>query len=342
MNQEIWQQLLSLESRDITQRWFYKIHGRELNSRRVKEINAAAKQAREYFRNSSNSNYYVRPLLTFYGVASLSRALILLLKRNSGEESLSSGHGLATINWNNQLSGGTSVGLPSILNLKIETCAGLFSDLLKETNNRISIHVSSSNVDWRLNYDIPNEGFQVSLIDLFSRIPDLFLDFSNVSSEIRYSCVNELSCNQQNGFRVKVNNKHFNLFANTFHNFGYKIDNQDQWSILTCDISTFSKNKPLFIHSYIQKTFGAIPSLYIAEPFSGKFNYSQLCITYMTAYFLGMLARYFPTHWISLVQGEKGDALWPTINRAQQFVENSYPELVVEMINDIIREKAKI
>ncbi|HED31596.1 MAG TPA: hypothetical protein ENN50_07950 [Prosthecochloris aestuarii] len=75
MNQETWLRLLSLESRDITQQWFQRIHGRELNARRAREINAAAKQSREFFRNAADSNYSVRPLLTFYGVASLSRAL---------------------------------------------------------------------------------------------------------------------------------------------------------------------------------------------------------------------------------------------------------------------------
>ena len=58
MNSEIWQQLLSIESRDIVTKWFYEIHSRELNARRAKEINSAAKQAREYFRNAANSNYY--------------------------------------------------------------------------------------------------------------------------------------------------------------------------------------------------------------------------------------------------------------------------------------------
>lgn len=88
MDQEIWHQLLPLESRDITKKWFSIIHGRELNTRRTKEINAAAKQAREYFRNASKADYSVRPLLTFYGVASLSRSFLLLLKRDGGEEKL--------------------------------------------------------------------------------------------------------------------------------------------------------------------------------------------------------------------------------------------------------------
>jgi hypothetical protein len=120
VDQEIWQQLLSLESRDVTQQWFSKIHGRELNVRRAKEINAAAKQSREYFRNASNSDYSVRPLLTYYGVTSLSRAL-LLLHREGGEEGLRSGHGLVTVDWGEQLSGDASVGLATLLNLWVFT-----------------------------------------------------------------------------------------------------------------------------------------------------------------------------------------------------------------------------
>ena len=46
MQHETWQQLLSFESRDLVSMWFKKIHGRELNARRAKEITAAAKQAR--------------------------------------------------------------------------------------------------------------------------------------------------------------------------------------------------------------------------------------------------------------------------------------------------------
>ena len=71
------QQLLQLESREIVKRWFNIIHGRELNDLRIKEINAAAKQSREFFRNAEIASYTVRPLLTFYGISTLSKALIL-------------------------------------------------------------------------------------------------------------------------------------------------------------------------------------------------------------------------------------------------------------------------
>ena len=342
MDYEIWQQLLSLESRDITQQWHKKIHGRELNVRRAKEINSAAKQAREYFRNANSSNYSVRPLLTFYGVASLSRALLLLLKANGGEEGLSKGHGLETVGWSDILSAGdSSLGLAQLGSLKIKTCSGLFSDFLKETNNRISMHINSSAVDWHLNYNIPSHGNSFSLIELFSRIPDLQKDYINVSTEIKYSNIQEMSYSLEKGFRAKVNKSTFINFKQSYLDLGYNVECDDKWCDITSGAENFSEKLPLFIHAYIQKNFGPIPDLFIAQPLENNSNYSQLCITYMVSYFLGMLVRYYPTHWMSLIQGDKGDALWPTINRAQQFVEISYPELVIELIYDVIK-KSKV
>ncbi len=46
MNNEIWQKLLSLESQEVVKNMFLKIHDNELNTKRAKEINSSAKQAR--------------------------------------------------------------------------------------------------------------------------------------------------------------------------------------------------------------------------------------------------------------------------------------------------------
>lgn len=338
MNHEIWQQLLSLESTDLCKKWFKQIHGRELNARRAKEINSAAKQSREYFRNASTANYSVRPLFTFYGVSSLSRSLLLLLKRSGGEETLYNGHGLTAVNWNKQLSGEPSTGLKVLGELKIETCSGLFYDFITETKNKICIHYQSEAVDWRLNYKVPNRGDQFTLFELFARIPDLSKDYSNISTDIRYASINELSYTPENGFTAKVRATPFETFKLSYENIGYTVESQGQWCTLSCDSRTFSKNTPQFIHSYIQKTFGAIPNLHIADFLTGNTTYSQLSITYLVAYYLGMLVRYYPTHWMSLIQGGSGDEVLPTIYRAQQFVEDSYPELVIEMIYDILND----
>ena len=337
MNQEIQQQLLSLESRDITQKWFNRIHSRELNVRRANEINAAAKQAREYFRNASDSDYSVRPLLTFYAVASLSRALLLLMKVQGGEEGLSGSHGLETVNWGATMSGDTAEGLRELRNLKIRTCSGLFSDFMTHTNNRLSIHVRSAAVDWSICYDIPEPGKEVSIDDLLSRIPDLQKDYSNLSGVVRYASVNEITFTSTDGFKAKVQEASFSGFRATYDAAGYTANCDGTWCNLKCDAKTFEDKIPLFVHTYVNKMFGSIPSLYIAEPFANGVCFSQLSITYMLAYVLGMLVRYYPTHWISLIQGGKGDELWPTINRVQHYVEQSYPELVAEMVDYILK-----
>ncbi len=148
-----------------------------------------------------------------------------------------------------------------------------------------------------------------------------------------------MSFDQQNGFKAKVRHEHFECFKNTYQDMGYKINDQDQWSTLTCDASTFSQNPTAFRSFICAENIWSNPKLTHRRTF-----FWEICLFsmyYLSNCLLPGNARYFPTHWISLIQGERGDALWPTINRAQQFVENSYPELVVEMIFDMIYENEK-
>jgi hypothetical protein len=336
MQRETWQQLLSFESRDLVSIWFAHIHGRELNARRAKEITAAAMQAREFFRNSDLAAVSVKPLLTFYGVASLARALTLLLKREGGEESLAKGHGLETIDWSNQLSGDLSVGLARLNGLKIRTCAGLFSHFLNQTKNRISIHVSSSAVDWRIKYPQPSLSDDITFEELINRIPDLRKEHKTLGINPMYAAVSEIKYDQTNGFFLRAPSSSFRYFSKLYSDAGYEIGESGDWTTMTAGHEVFNRNTPQFLHAYIHKTFGAIPDLFLISPLPNGNKYSQLSITYMVAYVLGMLARYYPTHWVSLSQGSKGDALWPTINRAQRAAEETFPELVAEMIEDVL------
>ncbi|MDX1948308.1 MAG: YaaC family protein [Pirellulaceae bacterium] len=338
MNPETWQQLLSLESREIVQQWFKRIHSRELNARRASEINAAAKQGREYFKNANSANYSVRPLLTFYGVSCLSRALLLLMKVHGGEEGLKPSHGLATVGWGEKMSGDIASGLAKLGDLKIRTLAGLFSEFATHTQNRISIHVHSSAVDWRLEYDVPDTGQELTFNDLLVRLPDVGAELKSLGTQTRHAFINEMSFTKETGFKAKVSGASFVPIRGAYEGFGYTATEDGEYVVLTCDAATFEKRTPLFTHAYIGKMFGSIPRLHIAEPFSGGVCFSQLCLTYMVSYVLGMLVRYFPTNWIALTQGSKGDAMWPTIHRAQGLVELTYPELVAEMIFDVLKQ----
>jgi hypothetical protein len=341
LQSETWQRLLSLETRDAVSAWHKAILSRELNARRIKEITASAKQSREFFRNSAGSDNSVKPLLSFYGVASLSRATLLLLKGGSGEPSLTRGHGIETVGWASTLAGDISTGLSSLSTLRIKSCSGLFSEFVKETQNRICMHVRSSAVDWRIDYDLPPIGEEITVGDLMSRIPDLQNEHKRSSSAASYASINTMTYTESDGFFAKVGARQFAQFQDSYEALGFSTSPNGEWCDIRANNEVFQAQTPQFMHTYVNKSFGRIPNLHIVKPFNSGSRYSQLAVTYLLSYCLGMLARYFPTHWVALFSGDKGDSLWPAINSAQKYIDSSFPEMIVELIHYALDEAEK-
>ena len=338
---EVWQNLRPLESFDNVKAWFCKMHGRTLNSRRASEIACAAKQAREYFRNARQADYSVRSLLTFYGVASLSRSVTLLLNRNNGEEVLTKGHGLEVSKWSDVLSGEISEALRNLGKLEVKTCHGLFEDFLKAVQNTTYVHTCSSGVDACLPYRIPEINKIISLEELLSRVPDLEYDAKN-NFNTKCTVVADLSKGQGDGLVINCSSNVSPSVIECYQKMGYEINEMEGMRYsLGCSLDLFDKHPPFFLHSYIHKTFGAIPLLYIANPLNCASIYCEMGICYLVSYFMGMLSRYYPTHWVSLINGGPGDRLWPIINRAQNYVETVFPELIVELIQEKLKGDEK-
>lgn len=337
---EIRQQLLQLENRDTVKLWFSKIHKRTLSTLRAKEINSAAKQSAEFFRNAENATYTVRPLLTYYAILSLSRALILLLRTSGGENTLVEGHGLKTLDWSGVLSGNDlNENLKQIGGLKVLTCNGIFSELIKETENRISIHLNSSTVEWHVNYDMPDKGYVFTLDDLLSRIPDFQHDIAALELNENYAVIKyKMSYSDDKGFYCEVSDNREDV-VDAYHQMGYTSVTSYNKCDLRCDAEIFKQKMPQFLHKYMHKSMGVIPSLYLIRPFDETRRYSELAIVFLMSYYLGMLVRYYPTHWNALVQGDNGDIYWPVLNRAQTYVEKVFPELVIELLNDMLQDK---
>jgi hypothetical protein len=328
---ETWQHLLGLESIDVVCNWHQKIFARKLNTKRAGEITASAKQAREFFKNAANSANTVRSLLTFYGVASLARATLLLLKPDAGENSLVRGHGLETIDWPRTLSGEMPAALQSVGNLKIRTTTGLFHDFLSQTQNLNCMHIRSAAVDWELPYPVPPTGQVFCLNTLMAMMPDLQKVLSNTSQTSSCAYVTNMSYSETSGFLSTVNAKQFEAFQESYIDLGCKIIQEGELSRIECDIWNFQSCRPQFVHAYVNNSFG-IPALYIAKPLHNDVRLSQLAITYILSYYLGMLTRYFPTQWVALHSGAKGDIIWPAIHATQQYIEKAFPELVIELI----------
>lgn len=332
MNSDTWHQLLQLETSDAVRAWHQALFKRELNARRIAEITSAARQGREFFRNAAQAHTSVRPLLSFYGVASLSRATLLLFKPGTGEPGLVASHGLTTSNWPATLAGELPQALKALDTLQVKTCAGLFSDFVQQTENYLCMHVRSSEVDWGISYNVPTLDTAISFGDLLSRLPDV-LRYLPSDQKRKAVSVSDMTFTHQNGFCAKLSATPFAPIASYFKAEGYEIAELGEMTELRCTTEIFEKRPPQFTHAYVTKTFGTIPDLHITPPFDDGACYSQLALTYVISFFLGMLTRYFPTQWVALSSGTKGDNLWPAVSAAQRYVESSFPELILELIN---------
>lgn len=96
---DTWNELLEFESKDLLQTFFKERHGSEVNDWKVQEVSSNIIQAREYFGSASKASITVKPLLLYYGVMSLSRALVLTLEPKLRETTLKASHGLVVSNW---------------------------------------------------------------------------------------------------------------------------------------------------------------------------------------------------------------------------------------------------
>lgn len=239
LNDKTWQHLLGLESVDVVRDWHERICHRQLNTRRANEITSSAKQAREFFKNAANSATTVRPLLTFYGIASLSRSALLLFQPGSGEESLVRGHGLETVDWPGTLSGDLSVALSRIGNLRVRTTAGLFDDFLKQTKNRICIHASSAAVDWKLDYPQPSLGLELSLEALLLRVPDLSRIPPSASDSPCLAYINGMSYTDEGGFSASTRSNQLAGFQTSYVDPGYELHLEGEQAQIKCNSKTF-------------------------------------------------------------------------------------------------------
>lgn len=331
MDKRTWSKISWLESQDVVARSYERLHKRSLSTQRAMQVTSATRQAREYFLNASNSDTSVRPLLTFYGVSSLSRACLLLLGKHGGEQDLKSGHGLKTVGWRNVFSGDLSKALGSIGELKVQTCDGLYLDLVTHTENYMCVHVNSSAVGWGLKYPTVVSGAEIDFDELVARLPDLQDELTTLGKTAKFYRVSSLKFDQENGLRASLTSRENCSGIESYSQRGYEVECGGNGSIgLKAPVDVVNTHPPQLVHSYVNARFNLIPDLHLAEAlWSGC---SEICMTFKLSFFLGMLSRYFPTHWMAFVNGAKGDRYRSLLLQAQSVVEFSYPVLISELL----------
>lgn len=325
---EAWEYLSNYESYTLVKQDYFGRHGRSPNTQAAREISAPFVHARSYFTSASNADPTVKPLLLYYGVVSLSRALTLLLSRGLRESTLAPSHGLRVISWLGELSKERF----DVADLKIGvTEAGSFRDLARATKQVSLVRANQSSINYiALNDDIAT-GMEYSLGDILSRIPELS------DQHFRWRGVRD-------------------CFRGTFHTdpesntaiFGILkssvIDRQQTDRLLNnCELG-FTDETPSSAHYSGRNSVEALPAmtdkaghlgigdLYISSRYPGSSSLSKTSAAFALSYILGMLVRYYPTQWTALIKSQVSDDAVPTLMSSIDYIETRFPGFVKDFI----------
>lgn len=331
MSSSSWKEILFFESTDYVIGFSEKRIGRKYSRAKANEISFACRQARNYFEQAYVSEYTIRPLLIYYGVLSLSRALILIIDASKREDSLSQSHGLS---WNNSVNRDTS-NIDNILLSKIVVNHGTFIDLINQTNNINFLLGNTTKPISHISLKKPNIKDSFALRDILERI-----------ANIKYSWNHCFGVSKNLAFATNFDVKD-NLLHIIIHNKN-DIFNEDDMNLM---FNNQIVSKPLFekgkITLVVNNTveFGiSQPSLkqeggfagfgdwHIIRNFDTGFVLSEVGMAFVASYSMGMLCRYFPSKWGEIFANSSGDMLRPVLLDLISHLERNFPKMISDFL----------
>lgn len=332
----------NLTSVDSVKSLYLTIHRRNINTEKAKQITASVRQHLEYHKAHENAATSVSPLLLFYSIASLARAVTLLFSRNAlGEAGLNSGHGLKQRGWRDQLitqdSRQHSNSIKNIPSLEIETERGLFLDFVTSTANYMPLkqYFYAENT---YHYDISEIGYmpiragsKFSFSEVVSRTPDFNLDIFIGGHDRNFYGIQEISDDKDGNLRVRICDDESPSFSENYEANGYNLDKSLTFR-LSCNKDARLNYAPQLTISHTHEEQQQFPTLYIAAPYGNGMRMNALSSLYILSFFTGMLCRYFPTQWMSLIQSDAGDQYLPILTLSQDILKHSFPNNVAYLI----------
>lgn len=326
---DVWNELLEFESRDLIASFFKRKHNSEVNDWKVQEVAANFIQGREYFRSAQKASITVKPLLLYYGVVSLSRGLVLVLNPKLKESNLKASHGLSIRNWPEVLS------KKRFEDLEIVIGEGSFSELLSATENKSYLRVGTNGINWAVALNSPPKGYAILLKDIFQFLPDLkdefttWLDIPFPSLQVAHNG-QQL---EQGRFKVMLESVGLSqdlvsrCFPSSFCH-DLSIKHGSYWEI------SFDYTSEKWSPNFTQKWSGPfdIGTLFVTPVLKDDAALNLVTSMFAISYSFGMMARYYPSTWISLGRVQKGDKIFPLVNRTLKLIEERYPATVLDFL----------
>ncbi len=319
-----WDVLRNYESSDLVRSASKARHNKELSTGKAREICTAVTQSRNYLAAAREATNDVRPLLTYYGVLSMCRGLILFLSHGLRENGLAQAHGLTVKGWGEELAKQTG----DVARLKILLNAGGTISQLADATKCIShLRNNSSKPNYQASCDpLPAKG-EIELIDLLSRIPEARSQLMRWRVERNAVAIwPAVSKKADAAIPIRVDPPYTkeDVTAVLGHN---AILVSEHGGVLNYALPPEAKIYCTDVGGHL-----GIGTLVALRPMPGDLELSKLAMAFAASYALGMLVRYYPSHWVSMLQNVKHDGALPTLLAVLEHIEDDVPHMVAQFL----------
>lgn len=322
-----WHKLLEFETSDGISKFYRKKFNRDISTGKVEEIISNFKQWREYFRSAETSDFTVKPLLQYYWVLALSRWLALTLNPVLRETQLKASHWLEIKNWSHVLN------TKKFEELEISIGNGSFWMLLDVTDNKNHLRANSSWVNWTSALNKPILGDKINLYQLMQYYPDLNSEFRSWTDEDLVYAILESITYDKITWTATVTLKN--------------SITEDKLEKLFPEEYCLERNCSKNIVRYKHAMNNWSPN--VTQKWDWALDIWSACIVpviwkdiwlnlisgmFAMSYVFWMLSRYHPTIWIWLQRGNTWDRIYPFANRILEFINDKYPKVVLDFMDN--------
>ena len=274
--------------------------------------------------SARNADRIVKPLLVYYGVLSLSRALILFLTPGLNENNLSQSHGLSVVSWGEELNrqDGDIASLTVRINAK-----GSFRELMEATGYMALLRCNLSVPNFVFTFDRPADGAEFTLGDMLARFPEIVETYTRWKPNLHMVKLSGWEALPDNGRKVQISTP-------------YTVDDVKRifgkdFEVLQVSGTTsylrFEPNEKLPNVTDVSGSW-SIGDLVVLSKLPAGIELSKISSYFCISYMLGMMVRYYPSHWISINHNIRfGEAL-PSLAAALEQIEEDFVRLVVEFL----------
>jgi len=323
------------------------------------ELAACVKHARGYFEAAETASVAVSPLLLFYGVSSLAKAVVVARSPQYGLFNMEPYHGLSASRIAHKNVGKKGLSRELMAFEATVAPSGTFVEYAETLSGAVVYRVNDLTAKRPTTLKISTlaasslPGMKVLLGDLLARQPSIrsiyyqatgnrplnhygvtTADFSAGASQLLASFANDppdkdLEAHIRTHFPQLTRGQCITSPPGSVNG----MNGESLSFSTTAPVPMFPLSSDLGMRSSTSLVAG-----YFVAPF-GPGVLSEALQLYALSYLLGMLVRYYPTTWMQLIAGGKGDEAFALCRSAADMLRERFPVLALEGLTSYAHER---